>query len=191
MFYREAGQFKASYQADAAIFPIRQDRIAIAVILLVAFIVVPFTATPYLFTGILIPFLILSLAALGPQHPDRLRGPALARQRGVHGGGRVRLVQLHAARPGDADPGRLRRRRRRRGAGRHPVRPAEPAHPRLLPRGRHARRAILHPVVPDEGGMGDATTARRASSRHRRSSSWAMRSRRRRPNTSSCCRSSP
>jgi len=65
MFYREAGQFKASYQADAAIFPIRQDRIAIAVILLVAFIVVPFTATPYLFTGILIPFLILSLAALG------------------------------------------------------------------------------------------------------------------------------
>jgi branched-chain amino acid transport system permease protein len=65
MFYREAGQFKASYQADTAIFPIRQDRIAIAVILLLAFVVVPFTATPYLFTGILIPFLILSLAALG------------------------------------------------------------------------------------------------------------------------------
>ena len=65
MFYREAGQFKASYQADTAIFPIRQDRIAIAVILLVAFIVVPLTATPYMFTGILIPFLILSLAALG------------------------------------------------------------------------------------------------------------------------------
>jgi branched-chain amino acid transport system permease protein len=65
MFYREAGQFKASYQADTAIFPIRQDRIAIAAILLVAFVVVPFTATPYLFSGILIPFLILSLAALG------------------------------------------------------------------------------------------------------------------------------
>src|SRR5262245_12754876 len=65
MFYREAGQFKASYQADTAIFPIRQDRIAIAAILLVAFVVVPFTATPYLFSAILIPFLILSLAALG------------------------------------------------------------------------------------------------------------------------------
>src|SRR5215475_6740648 len=65
MFYREAGQFKASYQADTAIFPIRQDRVAIAAILLVAFVVIPFTATPYLFTGILIPFLILSLAALG------------------------------------------------------------------------------------------------------------------------------
>jgi branched-chain amino acid transport system permease protein len=65
MFYREAGQFKASYQADTAIFPIRQDRVAIAAILLVAFVVIPYTATPYLFTGILIPFLILSLAALG------------------------------------------------------------------------------------------------------------------------------
>ena len=29
MFYREAGQFKTTYEADAAIFPIRQDRIAI------------------------------------------------------------------------------------------------------------------------------------------------------------------
>ena len=65
MFYREAGQFKPSYAADAAIFPIFQDRIGIAVILLLAFVIVPFTATPYLFSAILIPFLILSLAALG------------------------------------------------------------------------------------------------------------------------------
>jgi len=65
MFYREAGQFKTTYQADAAIFPIRQDRIAMAVILAVAFVVIPFTASPYLFSAILIPFLILALAALG------------------------------------------------------------------------------------------------------------------------------
>jgi branched-chain amino acid transport system permease protein len=65
MFYREAGQFKASYAADSAIFPIRQDRIGIAVILAAAFVVVPLTATPYLFSAILIPFLILSLATLG------------------------------------------------------------------------------------------------------------------------------
>ncbi len=65
MLYREAGQFKTSYEKDAAIFPILQDRIAIALVLLVAFVVVPFVATPYFFTGILIPFLILSLAALG------------------------------------------------------------------------------------------------------------------------------
>ncbi len=65
MFYREAGQFKTSYQADAAIFPIRQDRIAMAAILAVAFVAVPLLATPYWFSAILIPFLILSLAALG------------------------------------------------------------------------------------------------------------------------------
>src|ERR1700682_2965775 len=65
MFYREAGQFKTSYQADAAIFPVRQDRIAIGVIALAAFVAVPLLATPYVLTGILIPFLILSLAALG------------------------------------------------------------------------------------------------------------------------------
>jgi branched-chain amino acid transport system permease protein len=65
MLYREAGQFKASYQADNAIFPIRQDRIAIALVLVVAFVVVPLVATPYMFTGVLTPFLILSLAAIG------------------------------------------------------------------------------------------------------------------------------
>src|SRR5437667_12499652 len=65
MLYREAGQFKTSYQSDAAIFPIRPDRLAVATIIAVAFVVVPLAATPYVFTGILIPFLILSLAALG------------------------------------------------------------------------------------------------------------------------------
>ena len=65
MLYREAGQFKTSYAADAAIFPIAQDRIAVVLLAIIAFAVVPFVATPYLFTGILIPLLILSLAALG------------------------------------------------------------------------------------------------------------------------------
>ncbi|HEY8608548.1 MAG TPA: branched-chain amino acid ABC transporter permease [Noviherbaspirillum sp.] len=65
MFYREAGQFKITYQADSQVFPIRQDRNAILALLLVAFCVVPFTASPYTFSAILIPFLIFSLAALG------------------------------------------------------------------------------------------------------------------------------
>lgn len=65
MLYREAGQFKSTYEADGQIFPIRQDRIAIVLLLAVAFIAVPLLATPYLFSAILIPFLILSLAALG------------------------------------------------------------------------------------------------------------------------------
>jgi len=65
MFYREAGQLASSYAADGQIFPIRQDRVGIALLLALAFIVVPLTATPYFFSAILIPFLIFSLAALG------------------------------------------------------------------------------------------------------------------------------
>ena len=65
MFYREAGQFKTSYAADQAVFPIRQDRIAIALILLVAFVAVPALASEYFLRAIFIPFLILSLAAIG------------------------------------------------------------------------------------------------------------------------------
>src|SRR6476469_4802189 len=65
MLYREAGQFKSTYAADAAILPIRQDRMRMPLILVVAFVVVPLTATPYVFSAILIPCLILSLAALG------------------------------------------------------------------------------------------------------------------------------
>ncbi len=65
MLYREAGQFKTTYEADGQILPIRQDRIAMALLLIVAFVVVPQVATPYFFSAILIPFLVLSLAALG------------------------------------------------------------------------------------------------------------------------------
>ncbi|KIF80162.1 branched-chain amino acid ABC transporter permease [Noviherbaspirillum autotrophicum] len=65
MFYREAGQFKITYQADSQIFPIRQDRIGVALLLAVAFLVVPFVASPYVFSAVLIPFLIFALAALG------------------------------------------------------------------------------------------------------------------------------
>lgn len=65
MLYRENGQFKTTYRADQQIFPIRQDRIVIAALLAVAFIVVPGLASEYLMRAILIPFLILSLAAIG------------------------------------------------------------------------------------------------------------------------------
>ncbi len=65
MFYREAGQFKTSYQADQAIFPIAQDRWAIAAVIVVAFVVIPFVANEYFFQAILIPMLIFALAAIG------------------------------------------------------------------------------------------------------------------------------
>jgi branched-chain amino acid transport system permease protein len=73
VLYREAGQFKTNYAADMAIFPIRQDRIGVALLLIVAFVVVPlmdvFHIPPfqgeYLMRAILLPFLILALAAIG------------------------------------------------------------------------------------------------------------------------------
>ncbi|MDP3799582.1 MAG: branched-chain amino acid ABC transporter permease [Polaromonas sp.] len=65
MLYRENGQFKTSYRADQQIFPILQDRIAIALLLAIAFVAVPMLASDYLFRAILIPFVIMSLAALG------------------------------------------------------------------------------------------------------------------------------
>lgn len=65
MFYRENGQFKTSYAADMQIFPIRQDRVAMLLVLVLAFFVVPFLASDYTFRAILVPFLIMALAALG------------------------------------------------------------------------------------------------------------------------------
>jgi len=65
MIYRETGQFKTSYAADQQIFPIRQDRVGIVLLLATAFLVVPAMASNYWLNAILIPFLIFALAALG------------------------------------------------------------------------------------------------------------------------------
>ncbi len=64
MFYREAGQFKATYAADQAVFPIRQDRIGLALILVAAYVAVPLLGGDFLLSSVMIPFLILSLAAI-------------------------------------------------------------------------------------------------------------------------------
>ncbi|MBB3212115.1 branched-chain amino acid transport system permease protein [Herbaspirillum sp. Sphag1AN] len=65
MLYREAGQFKTSYIADSQIFPIRQDRIGMVLLLALAFVVIPAVGSTYWFSAILIPFLVFALAALG------------------------------------------------------------------------------------------------------------------------------
>ena len=65
MLYRENGQFKTSYRSDAQVFPITQDRVLIWALVAFAAIGVPLLVDEYLFRAILIPFLILSLAALG------------------------------------------------------------------------------------------------------------------------------
>jgi branched-chain amino acid transport system permease protein len=73
VLYRETGQFKTSYAADMAIFPIRQDYIALWLLLAVTYVAIPLLATfhiwpfggDYLLRAILIPFLILALATIG------------------------------------------------------------------------------------------------------------------------------
>ena len=73
MLYRETGQFKTSYAKDMVIFPIRQDWVGIGVLLFVAFVVMPVMMSAhvwpfrsdYLLLAIILPFLILSLAAIG------------------------------------------------------------------------------------------------------------------------------
>ncbi len=65
MLYRENGQFKTSYRLDQQMLPIRQDRLLMIGLLLAAFLVVPLVASDYMFRALIIPFLILSISAIG------------------------------------------------------------------------------------------------------------------------------
>lgn len=65
MFYRENGQFKTSYAADQEIFTITQDKWFVWGLIAFAALAVPMLVDEYMFRAILIPFLVLSLAALG------------------------------------------------------------------------------------------------------------------------------
>ena len=64
MFYREAGQYKTTYQADMSILPILQDRIGLALIILAA-LVLPLVAGEFVIASVMVPFLILALASIG------------------------------------------------------------------------------------------------------------------------------
>ncbi len=65
MFYREAGQFKTSYEADQAILPIPQDRWFLMAVIIIAYLVVPAVSSEYMLQAVLIPFLVFAMAALG------------------------------------------------------------------------------------------------------------------------------
>ncbi|PWG16317.1 branched-chain amino acid ABC transporter permease [Salibaculum griseiflavum] len=65
MLYREAGDFKTSYQDDSQTFPIKFDRYRYYAVLAIAFGVIPFLINDYWASSILVPFLIYSIAAIG------------------------------------------------------------------------------------------------------------------------------
>ena len=65
MFYREAGVFKTSYEADMALLPIPLDKYFVIAVTLFAIFVVPMIGNEYWLGSILVPVLILSIAAIG------------------------------------------------------------------------------------------------------------------------------
>jgi branched-chain amino acid transport system permease protein len=65
MLYRENGQFKSTYPSDQQMLPILQDRVLMLLLLAFAFVVLPLITSEYVFLSLLIPFLILTLAAIG------------------------------------------------------------------------------------------------------------------------------
>ncbi len=65
MFYREAGDFSTTYAQDQQTFPIKFDRYRYYVVLIIAFLVVPFVINDYWVNSIFLPFLIYAIAAIG------------------------------------------------------------------------------------------------------------------------------
>jgi branched-chain amino acid transport system permease protein len=65
VIYREAGQFKTSYAADQAVFPIVQDRVVVVAFLVLAFALPLAVASEYWLQAVLIPFLVYAMAAVG------------------------------------------------------------------------------------------------------------------------------
>jgi branched-chain amino acid transport system permease protein len=65
MLYRENGQFKTTYSADQQLMPIAQDRWLMIALVASSFLAVPLLASDYALRALIIPFLILTIAAIG------------------------------------------------------------------------------------------------------------------------------
>ena len=153
MLYRTAGQFKTSYAADHALFPVRQDAWLLGVILRLRLRDLPAHRQRVHLQGAAHPGADLFAGRARPQHPHRLCRAALARHRRLHGRRRLCLLQAdqHLSRAQsdrrDLPLGLLFGRRRRR------LRPAVAAHQGFLPRHRDACRAVLSRLAVREMGM--------------------------------------
>lgn len=63
--FSAARQFPRQYQDERRLFSLRQHRILFLFAVAIAYLVVPFVGTDYLFNAILVPYLVLALAGLG------------------------------------------------------------------------------------------------------------------------------
>ena len=153
MLYRTAGQFKTSYEADHALFPVRQDAWLLDAILLLAFVVFPLSADDFVFQALLIPVLIYSLAALGLNMLTGYAGQFSLGTGAFMGVGAYACYKLITIFPdlnlivAIAAVGIFLGRRRGR------LRPAIAADQGLLPRHRHAGRAVLPRLAVREMGL--------------------------------------
>ena len=143
MLYRETGQFKTTYAADQAIFPIFQDRVFLFAIIAFAYIVIPLIASEYLLQAVLIPLLIFAIAAVGLNILTGYAGQLSLGHRRVHGGRRLLGLQAYHRLSRAQHHRRFYPVRRLGRAYRHNLRPAEPADQGILSRGRHAGGAIF------------------------------------------------
>ena len=149
-FISESGQFKTSYAADQQIFPIRQDRIGIGLLLAGGLRRRAPGGRQYWFNAILIPFLIFALAALGLNILTGYAGQLSLGSAAFMAVGRLSPPTTSRCASRHADS-RLLLARRADGGGRgHSVRPALLAHQGLLPGGGDAGGAVLHCLVPDQ-----------------------------------------
>ena len=185
MFYREAGQYKTTYAADMAIFPIRQDRYGVALILFVAFVVVPGVrrAVPAQHDDDPVP----DPFAGGDraQSPDRLHRPPVARHRRFHGRRRLRLLQARDLVPAGEHPRLDRHERLCLRARRRRLRPAEPAHQGFLSRRsrRWRRSSSSNGASPALPGWSTTTIPARSRCRTRPCSACTSPARTRRRST--------
>ena len=147
MIYREVGQFKTSYAADQAIFPIRQDRWLMFAALAVAYLAIPAAGSEYWLVTIMIPFLVFALAALGLNLLTGYAGQVSLGTGGFMAVGAFATYKLDHRLPRAQHRPRPDARRPHHRAGRRAVRLPEPADQGFLPRGGDARRAVL----PDLG----------------------------------------
>ena len=165
MFYREVGQFKTSYAADQAIFPILagSDRPRSSCCL-VAFVAIPLAGNDYWLRTLLTPFLISRTRGDRAESAHRLCRPGLARHRRLHGRRRLcRLQHLDLAPSLNIIVVPCLAPEWWRG-GRHPVRPAIVAYRRARPRRRHVWRRSSSCHGRSSVCRGSPTTAPTASS---------------------------
>ena len=169
MLYRENGQFKSTYAADQQLLPIAQDRWFVLGLIAFAYLAVPALASDYMFRALIIPFVILAIAAIGLNILVGYCGQISLGTAAFMAVGAYAAYNLMIRVRGTEVFGRAAAGGRHCGAGRRVVRHTEPAHQRACTwQWRHWPRSSLSTGC-SRASSGSPTTRRRVRCRRRRS----------------------